>query len=89
MATAAEQREDASTSVFVKNLNFDTSDEALRDKFDAAAPHVLSATVSRHRDKARLGRSMGFGFVTYATHDQARNALRKLQVIMNIFPFTC
>ncbi|VDM26851.1 unnamed protein product [Toxocara canis] len=59
-----EQGPSAGKTVFVKNLNFDTSDEALFKKFSSKFK-IRSAIVSRKRDPSDPAKSlsMGFGFL--------------------------
>ncbi|KJE92201.1 RNA binding domain-containing protein [Capsaspora owczarzaki ATCC 30864] len=67
-------------TLFVKNLNFDTSDASLKDFFAQVAP-VVTATVARKRDMARPGEhlSMGYGFVELQSREQALECLKRLQ----------
>ncbi len=60
--------------LFVGNLNFALSDEALRDAFVQIGPVVRAEVV---RDKFD-GRSRGFGFVEMANAEDQRRALKQL-----------
>ena len=62
------------TKLYIGNLSYSATDEALRDAF---APYgaVLSATIITDRD---TGQSRGFGFVEYATSDEASRAIEAL-----------
>nr|XP_008116887.1 PREDICTED: probable RNA-binding protein 19 [Anolis carolinensis]XP_008116888.1 PREDICTED: probable RNA-binding protein 19 [Anolis carolinensis]XP_008116889.1 PREDICTED: probable RNA-binding protein 19 [Anolis carolinensis] len=65
-------------TLFVKNLNFNTTEETLKEVFTKAGA-VKSCTVSRKRDKAGTLLSMGFGFVEYRKPEHAQKALKQLQ----------
>ncbi|CAD5219002.1 unnamed protein product [Bursaphelenchus okinawaensis] len=67
-------------TLFVKNLNFDTTDEGLK-KFFSKGYKVTLAEVSKKEGKKAKSKllSMGFGFVTFASVEDAEKALRKLQ----------
>jgi RNA recognition motif-containing protein len=54
--------------LFVGGLSWDTDDEGLRRAFESFGD-IQEATVIRHRD---TGRSRGFGFVTFATDEEAK-----------------
>uniref|UniRef100_A0A914UJ90 RRM domain-containing protein n=1 Tax=Plectus sambesii TaxID=2011161 RepID=A0A914UJ90_9BILA len=80
-AEAEEEAEaEPETTLFVKNLNFETTDESLRAKFEAVG-EVRSAVVSKKRDpsKPTSTLSMGFGFVQYFRRADAQRALKELQ----------
>ncbi|KAL7750012.1 Multiple RNA-binding domain-containing protein 1 [Sorochytrium milnesiophthora] len=67
-------------SVFVKNLNWTTTDKVLLQAF-AGVNGVRSAVVKTKANpknpKERL--SLGFGFVEFTTHDAAMRALKTMQ----------
>nr|XP_060641431.1 probable RNA-binding protein 19 isoform X2 [Anolis sagrei ordinatus] len=65
-------------TLFVKNLNFNTTEETLKEVFTKAGT-VKSCTVSKKRDKAGTLLSMGFGFVEYRKPEHAQKALKQLQ----------
>lgn len=60
--------------LFVGGLSFSTSNERLRETFEAVGS-VESATVVTDRD---TGRSRGFGFVEMATPEEANDAVSRL-----------
>ena len=60
--------------IYVGNLNFSTSEDALRDAF-AAHGDVEEAAIVTDRD---TGRPRGFGFVTMPDDGQARAAIEAL-----------
>ena len=66
--------ESGSLRLYVGNLNFDTTEDALRDAF-AAHGTVEEVAIITDRD---TGRPRGFAFVTMANEDDGRNAIEKL-----------
>uniref|UniRef100_A0A9J7Y1M6 Probable RNA-binding protein 19 n=1 Tax=Cyprinus carpio carpio TaxID=630221 RepID=A0A9J7Y1M6_CYPCA len=66
------------STLFIKNLNFNTSEEALWETFSKCGV-VKSCTISKKRDKAGKLLSMGYGFVQYKTPEAAQKAMRQLQ----------
>lgn len=68
------------STLFVKNLNFDTTDDSLKSLFQRIGP-VVSASVARKKDPKNPGcfLSMGYGFVQYKTAVDAKTALKELQ----------
>ncbi|MCR4264256.1 MAG: RNA-binding protein [Candidatus Roizmanbacteria bacterium] len=60
-----------STKLFVGSLSWDTKDDGLKQFFSQFG-NVVSASVITYRD---TGRSKGFGFVEYATEEEAKKAL--------------
>ncbi|EGD82752.1 hypothetical protein PTSG_03403 [Salpingoeca rosetta] len=77
---AVELESTASTTVFVKNLNFETGDNALYNLFQTCGT-IRSCRVATkknpHNPQELL--SMGFGFVEFKTHAEAVKAMKKLQ----------
>ncbi|XP_060049020.1 probable RNA-binding protein 19 isoform X2 [Erinaceus europaeus] len=65
-------------TLFIKNLNFDTTEETLRTVFSKAGA-VRTCSVSKKKNKAGALLSMGFGFVEYRKPEQAQKALKQLQ----------
>jgi multiple RNA-binding domain-containing protein 1 len=77
---AAEEVEDvATTSLFIKNLNFDTTTDGLADAFKALGGFA-SAVVKTKADPKRPGKvlSMGFGFVEFRSKDAAQAAVKAM-----------
>ncbi|KAH9524247.1 putative RNA-binding protein 19 [Bulinus truncatus] len=74
-----EDVEDEAT-IFVKNLNFSTTDEILREHFEKIGK-IYSATVSKKKDPKKPGEllSMGYGFVQFFKRSDAKEALKLLQ----------
>lgn len=81
IVTDAATREDSST-LFVKNISFDTSDESFKSHFEKCGK-LVSAKVSRRKGTGKDGQpiqlSMGFGFVEYQKKKDAEKGLRDLQ----------
>ena len=62
------------TKLFVGNLSYNTTGDALNTAF-AAAGQVVSASVVSDR---MTGRSKGFGFVEMTTEEEAQKAIAQL-----------
>ncbi|VDN05656.1 unnamed protein product [Thelazia callipaeda] len=71
------------TTLFVKNLNFKTTDEELANKFKSRFP-IRSATISKKLEVEEPTKtlSMGFGFVTFYRPEDAEEALKEMQGIL-------
>ncbi|KAM9330805.1 putative RNA-binding protein 19 [Gastrophryne carolinensis] len=65
-------------TLFIKNLNFSTTEDALREAFSKAGA-VKSCSISKKKDKQGNLLSMGFGFVEYKKPEYTQKALRQLQ----------
>jgi cold-inducible RNA-binding protein len=63
-----------STKLFVGSLSWNTTDQMLQDFFMSAG-NVVSAKVIMDR---QTGRSRGFGFVEYASPEEAERAVQEL-----------
>lgn len=63
-----------STKLFVGGLSWGTTDDKLRDHF-AQIGNVVSAMVIIDK---YTGKSKGFGFVEFATEEEAKSAIDKL-----------
>lgn len=68
------------TTLYVKNLNFKTTDDGLRTMFEKVAP-VRSVTVAKRKDVKKGGQmiSLGYGFVEFVKRDGALKAIKQLQ----------
>ncbi|XP_044226908.1 probable RNA-binding protein 19 isoform X2 [Thunnus albacares] len=66
------------STLFIKNLNFSTTEEKLQETFSKCGK-VKSCTISKKKDKTGKLLSMGYGFVQYQTAEAAQKALRQLQ----------
>ncbi|KAM4052892.1 putative RNA-binding protein 19 isoform 2-T2 [Anomaloglossus baeobatrachus] len=65
-------------TLFIKNLNFNTDEEKLKQVFSKAG-EVKSCSISKKKDKQGAFLSMGYGFVEYRKPEHAQKALRQLQ----------
>lgn len=77
--------EEPGKTLFIKNLNFNTTDAALK-AFFARSYKISAATISKKSASAKADSllSMGFGFVTFKSVEQAEKALRNHQVGLNL-----
>ncbi|XP_071338930.1 probable RNA-binding protein 19 [Trachinotus anak] len=66
------------STLFIKNLNFSTTEEKLQETFSKCGK-IKSCTISKKKDKTGKLLSMGYGFVQYQTPEAAQKALRQLQ----------
>lgn len=68
--------------LFVKNLNFDTTEATLKEVFEKCGS-VRNVIVARKKDLKNKGQmlSMGYGFVEYKRSKSAHEAMKKLQHI--------
>ncbi|KMP05184.1 polyadenylate-binding protein [Coccidioides immitis RMSCC 2394] len=62
------------TNVYVKNIDQDTTEEEFRDLFEKFG-EITSATLARD---AESGKSRGFGFVNFTSHNNAAAAVEAL-----------
>uniref|UniRef100_A0A3P9MVY9 Probable RNA-binding protein 19 n=1 Tax=Poecilia reticulata TaxID=8081 RepID=A0A3P9MVY9_POERE len=78
-----EEEEEAvpGSTLFIKNLNFSTTEEKLQEIFSKCGK-VKSCSISKKKDKSGNVLSMGYGFVQYQTAEAAQKALRQLQHCM-------
>ncbi|XP_048467352.1 probable RNA-binding protein 19 isoform X1 [Rhincodon typus] len=65
-------------TLFVKNLNFLTTEETLVKTFEKCGP-LKSCSISKKKDKTGSLLSMGYGFAEYAKSESANKALKLLQ----------
>uniref|UniRef100_A0A8D0H2K3 RNA binding motif protein 19 n=1 Tax=Sphenodon punctatus TaxID=8508 RepID=A0A8D0H2K3_SPHPU len=77
-------------TLFVKNLNFATTEETLKETFSKVGA-VRSCTISKKTDKSGTLFSMGFGFVEFKKPEHAQKALKKLQscIVLSCDPPSC
>ncbi|KAI9505196.1 Multiple RNA-binding domain-containing protein 1 [Coemansia spiralis] len=68
--------------LFVKNIDFGTTEDTLRQLFNGV-DGLASVMIRRKRDPKRPGKwlSMGFGFVEYKTPETAQQAIKAFQGI--------
>jgi len=64
-----------SKKLFVGNLPYTTTEDALRDLFSADGRNVSRVTIVTDRD---TGRSRGFAFVEMSTEEEAQSAVSAL-----------
>lgn len=75
-----EEQPEPETTLFVKNLNFSTTDETLLQHFQTCG-RIFSALVAKKKDPKKPGEtlSMGYGFVQFWTKKSTLEALKELQ----------
>ncbi|GKZ40099.1 protein phosphatase PP2A regulatory subunit B, partial [Aspergillus brasiliensis] len=61
------------TNVYIKNLDSEIDDDEFRKMFEKYG-EITSATLSRDQE----GKSRGFGFVNFSTHDSAQAAVEEM-----------
>ncbi|XP_075977472.1 putative RNA-binding protein 19 [Anticarsia gemmatalis] len=68
------------TTLFVKNLNFRTTEDSLKAHFSEVGK-LHSVSIARKKDPKNPGQflSMGYGFVQYYRKEHANNALKIIQ----------
>ena len=78
--SAEEEQPEPETTLFVKNLNFSTTDETLLQHFQNCG-RVFSAVVAKKKDPKKPGEtlSMGYGFVQFWHKKSTVEALKELQ----------
>uniref|UniRef100_A0A8D3EA98 Probable RNA-binding protein 19 n=1 Tax=Scophthalmus maximus TaxID=52904 RepID=A0A8D3EA98_SCOMX len=65
------------STLFIKNLNFSTTEETLQETFSKCGK-ITSCTISKKKDKTGKLLSMGYGFVQYQMAEAAQKALRQV-----------
>ncbi|GAB1868922.1 Probable RNA-binding protein 19 [Camponotus japonicus] len=69
------------TTLFVKNINFSTTEEQLRDYFGKCGPlHYVTIATKKDPENPANKLSMGYGFVRYKRKHDADRALKTLQM---------
>jgi len=74
-----------SASLYVKNLNFETTEETLQSVFEAQLGKILSVRIPRKVAPTKNGNaesrplSMGYGFIEVESHELAKKAIKMLQ----------
>ncbi|KAL1478157.1 hypothetical protein MTO96_035176, partial [Rhipicephalus appendiculatus] len=68
------------TTLFIKNLNFSTDEDAVREHFEQCGP-IHEVTIAKKKDTKNPGQllSMGYGFVQFKERKAAKQALKQLQ----------
>jgi len=72
-----EDESEPESNVFIKNLNFDTTEEALESLFKQIGK--CRATIARKISANQQMLSMGYGFVQFKKHSQAVGAIKEYQ----------
>jgi RNA recognition motif-containing protein len=73
--TDSSRRPSVGTKLYVGNLNYNTTEDALREAFGANGREVASVSIIMDRE---TGRPRGFAFVEMATAEFAQQALQEL-----------
>ncbi|XP_076107171.1 putative RNA-binding protein 19 isoform X1 [Mytilus galloprovincialis] len=75
-----EESAEPGSTLFVKNVNFDTSDEDFTQKFEKCGK-IKAAYIAKKKDMKNPGKflSMGYGFVEYMKKQSAEKAMKILQ----------
>ncbi|XP_077267436.1 putative RNA-binding protein 19 [Temnothorax americanus] len=69
------------TTLFVKNINFSTTEEQLKDYFGKCGPlHYVTIATKKDPENAAKKLSMGYGFIRYKRKLDADRALKTLQM---------
>ncbi|XP_074038360.1 probable RNA-binding protein 19 [Leptinotarsa decemlineata] len=75
-----EEEPEPETTLFVKNLNFKTTDEGLRKHFEGCGKiHYANVAVKKDKNDPTNKLSMGYGFVRFMLKASAEKALKTLQ----------
>ncbi|XP_078598476.1 putative RNA-binding protein 19 [Branchiostoma floridae x Branchiostoma japonicum] len=74
------QEERGKCTLFLKNLNFDTTEATLKQRFSSCGT-IRSVTIATKKDMKNPGKllSMGYGFVEFQKRESAQKALKDLQ----------
>src|SRR3954464_14261462 len=75
VSAASFRRPSVGTKLYVGNLNYNTTENSLREAFGANGREVTSVSIIMDRE---TGRSRGFAFVEMATPEGAQAALQEL-----------
>nr|CAH7745100.1 unnamed protein product [Callosobruchus chinensis] len=75
-----EEEPEPDTTLFVKNLNFKTTDEDLRKHFEGCGKiHYANVAMKKDKNDPKSKLSMGYGFVRFMHKKGADKALKTLQ----------
>ncbi|XP_076290361.1 putative RNA-binding protein 19 [Lasioglossum baleicum] len=76
-----EEEPEPDTTLFVKNINFSTTDEQLKTYFSKCGPLHYATVATKKDPKNPAGKlSMGYGFVRYKRKIDTERALKTLQM---------
>lgn len=68
------------TTLFMKNLNFETSETTVREHFKhLGAIHIIQIAKKRNPENLQLQIPLGYGFIQFKTTLSAENALKTMQ----------
>ncbi|MGH0147715.1 UNVERIFIED_CONTAM: hypothetical protein FKN15_017522 [Acipenser sinensis] len=73
-----EEESQPGCTLFIKNLNFTTTEDTLRQTFSKCGA-LRSCSISKKKDRSGNMLSMGYGFVEFKKAESAQKALRQLQ----------
>jgi multiple RNA-binding domain-containing protein 1 len=70
-------------TIFVKNLNFETTEQGLREAFESVGG-LRSVRISSKPNPKQPGQrlSMGFGFLEFSTNEDAMRCIKAMQVLV-------
>ncbi|XP_076452541.1 putative RNA-binding protein 19 isoform X2 [Babylonia areolata] len=76
----SEEESEPNSTLYVKNINFDTTEATLKELFSKAG-NIRRVTIAKKKDMKNPGKflSMGYGFVEYRKAESAKEALKTLQ----------
>ncbi|KAK9877154.1 hypothetical protein WA026_016897 [Henosepilachna vigintioctopunctata] len=75
-----EEEPEPDTTIFVKNLNFKTTEAELKKHFtNCGKIHYASIATKKDKNNPSVTLSMGYGFVRFKTKDAADKALKSMQ----------
>ena len=72
--------ENSGAMIFVKNVNFGTTDESLKELFEKKIGKVVECSISKRLERGKY-LSMGYGWVKMASPDLASKAVKTIQGI--------
>ncbi|CAG5094664.1 Oidioi.mRNA.OKI2018_I69.XSR.g13756.t1.cds [Oikopleura dioica] len=80
LVTSASSMENSGAMIFVKNVNFATTDEGLKELFEKKVGKVAECSISKRLERGKY-LSMGYGWVKMASPDLASKAVKTIQGI--------
>ncbi|KAG1676579.1 putative RNA-binding protein 19 [Nymphon striatum] len=77
-----EEIPDDNANIFIKNLNFETSEDTLKEHFKSIGK-IHSVTIMKKRKAEDMKQlSMGYGFVQFMNKEDATRAIKELQLTL-------
>lgn len=68
------------TTLFIKNLNFETTEATIRDHFKhIGAIHVIQIAKKRNTENPQMQTALGYGFIQFKMTSAAEKALKTMQ----------